>query len=100
MLERAQFRCLFLTRTFFYFNVSFGYGRCLVEQIPTKHLLFSPELRNFYQSCAVLLDHRLRPYSSWLDTQSEEEMAAPREISPASTAPATISASLLTLPLP
>ena len=42
----------------------------------------------------------LRPICSWLETQSSEEMAAAREISPASTVPATISANLLTLPTP
>ena len=44
--------------------------------------------------------YRFRPCFSWLDTQSEEEIAAPSEISPASATPATISASRLTLPLP
>ena len=44
--------------------------------------------------------YRFRPYCSWLDTQSSEEMAAASEISPASTTPAMISASFWTLPLP
>src|SRR4051794_1589639 len=43
---------------------------------------------------------RLRPYCSWLDTQSSDEMAEASEISPARTTPAMISASLLTLPRP
>jgi hypothetical protein len=34
----------------------------------------------------------LRPYFSWLLTQSFDEMALPSEISPARTTPATISA--------
>jgi len=37
--------------------------------------------------------HRLRPYFSWLETQSDEEIAAASEISPASATAATISAS-------
>lgn len=44
--------------------------------------------------------YRFRPYFSWLDTQSDDEMAAPNEISPARVTPAMISASRLTLPLP
>ena len=44
--------------------------------------------------------YRFRPYCSWLDTQSSDEIAAASESSPASTTPAMISASLLTLPLP
>src|SRR5262249_38711672 len=43
---------------------------------------------------------RSRPYCSWLDTQSSDEIADANEISPASTTPATISASLFTLPRP
>lgn len=44
--------------------------------------------------------YRLRPYCSWLDTQSEEEIAEASDISPARAVAATISANLLTLPLP
>ena len=44
--------------------------------------------------------YRFRPYFSWLDTQSDDEMAAASEISPASTTPAMISANFLTFPLP
>ena len=43
---------------------------------------------------------RLRPNFSWDDTHSREEMAAPRESSPARTTPAMISASLQTFPEP
>jgi len=43
---------------------------------------------------------RWRPYFSWLDTQSDDEIAAPSETSPASTTPATISPKRFTLPLP
>lgn len=39
---------------------------------------------------------RFLPYCSWLETQSSDEIAAAREISPASTTPAMISASLPT----
>ena len=45
-------------------------------------------------------DLPISPYFSWLETQSDDEMAAPREISPASTTPPMISASFSTLPLP
>ena len=41
--------------------------------------------------------YRFRPYCSWLDTQSSEEIAEASEISPASTTPAMISASFLHL---
>jgi hypothetical protein len=47
-----------------------------------------------------LTSYLFRPYFSWLDTQSDDEIAAASEISPASATPATISASLLTWPLP
>jgi|GEM_PF-5961539 len=38
--------------------------------------------------------YRLRPYCSWDDTQSEDEMALANEISPASATAPTISANL------
>jgi hypothetical protein len=41
---------------------------------------------------------RLRPYWSWLDTQSSAMIALDRDVSPASTTAAQISANLLTLP--
>ena len=49
---------------------------------------------------SVVVPHRFRPYVSWLDTQSEDEIAAASEISPANATPAMISASLYTLSLP
>src|SRR5215203_388892 len=45
-------------------------------------------------------DYLLRPYFSWLETQSLDEIAEASEISPARTTPATISANLLTVPRP
>src|ERR1044072_3085999 len=42
----------------------------------------------------------LRPYCSWLLTQSDDEMADASDSSPARTTPATISANLFTLPRP
>ena len=38
--------------------------------------------------------YRLRPYCSWLETQSDEAMADVNEISPANATPAMISANL------
>lgn len=40
------------------------------------------------------------PKSSWAATQSSDDMAAPREISPAKTTPAMISASFFAFPVP
>src|ERR1019366_308492 len=46
---------------------------------------------------ASALLYLFRPCFSWLETQSEAEIAAPSEISPANATPPTISASRLTL---
>jgi len=46
------------------------------------------------------IPYRFRPYDSWEETQSEEEMAEPRLSSPASATLATISANLFTFPFP
>jgi hypothetical protein len=54
-------------------------------------------LTHFAARCA---DYLFRPYFSWLETQSELEIADASEISPAKTTPAMISASLLTPPRP
>ena len=43
---------------------------------------------------------RFLPSSSWLNTQSPARIAPDRDVSPARTTPAQISANFLTLPLP
>ena len=60
----------------------------------------APDLPKKWRRRAAPCHGRLRPYWSWLDTQSPAMIALDSDVSPASTTAAQISANFFTFPLP
>ena len=81
---------------YLYFSMEVLKSFVNMKKLILKTYTYVSQNRVICLSCIkfVVLIYRFRPYCSWLDTQSEEAIAEANEISPANTAPATISANL------